>query len=354
MARIAADLAAEDLFVDLTPEDRAVAEQAWDDANFEQSAAAFAQGVEWAAQLDRLYRRGLILRDDLPAQLVIDRQQLEHDRELADRDAIIARQQATIDAQEAEIRNLRAQSSAIGATLRNPKLHTAERVVGAVAIMEIGSRSSRGHTVDPWRPTIDAPAHPETPEDGARVGLATELGLSRNTIAKCLDAFAEPGGPLQKQTVQERDNHGRVVRSRIELRPSPTCSGGVPGMYWALARFDPDRPPKSEPPEPLVCQQHPEAKIRIRTVRTAVCTIDGEVLDEQATATTAPRPSPTHVFCAPVAPISPSLPGTYVKRANLVRRAREVCEVCGDELEGQDVGWPACSACRVAVVAGTA
>jgi hypothetical protein len=224
----------------------------------------------------------------------------------------------------------RAQSTAVGAALRNPKLQATERIVGAVTIMEMGSRASRGHTVDPWRPTIDAPAHPETPEDGERVGLATELGLSRNTVAKALDAFADPGGPLQKQTVQERDNHGRVVRSRIELRPSPTCSGGVPGMYWQLARFDPDRPPKPEPPEPLVCQQHPEAKICVRTVRTAVCTIDGEIIDEQATTTTAPRPAPTHVFCAPVAPTSPALPGTYVKRANVVRR-----EVCEDPLNDQ-------------------
>jgi hypothetical protein len=352
MARIRAELAADTLAADLTLEDRATAEQAWDEANRLDSAEAFAQGVVCAAQLDQHYRRGLLLRDDLPAQLVIDRQQLEHDHELADRDAIIARQQATIDAQEAEIRNLRAQSTAVGAALRNPKLHPAERVVGAVTIMEMGSRASRGHTVDPWRPTIDAPAHPETPEDGERVGLATELGLSRNTVAKALDAFAEPGGPLQKQTVQERDNHGRVVRSRIELRPSPTCSGGVPGMYWALARFDPDRPSKPEPPEPLVCKQHPEARIRIRTVRTAVCTIDGEVIDEQSTTTTAPRPAPTHEICAPVVPTISTLPGTYVKRANLVRR--EVCEVCGDELADQDVGWPACSACRVAVAAGMA
>jgi hypothetical protein len=40
-------------------------------------------------------------------------------------------------------------------------------------------------------------------------------------------------------------------------------------MYWALARFDPQRP-KAEPPEVLICETHPEAKIRVRTVRTAM------------------------------------------------------------------------------------
>jgi hypothetical protein len=351
MARIAADLAADSLVTDLAPDDRATAEQAWDDANLTDSAATFAQGVAWAAQLDQLYRRGLVLRDDLPAQLIIDRQQLEHDRELADRDALIARLQATIDTQETEIRNLRVQSTAVGAALRNPRLHTAERVVGAVAIMELGSRASRGYVVDPWRPTIDAPKNPETPEDGQRVGLATELGLSRNTVARALDAFAEPGGPLQKQTVQERDSHGRVVRSRVELRPSPSCTGGVPGMYWALARFDPQRP-KPEPPEVLICESHPEAKIRIRTVRTAICTADGEVIDEQATTITAPRPAPAHEFCASVVPTRVTSPGTYGERTRSVHRSVRDGDAHGS-LATTLAGRRRCARCPRAAAAGS-
>jgi hypothetical protein len=420
IARIQADLAAVALEVDLTSEDRIVAEQAWDEANLEQSAAAFAQGVEWAAQLTELSRRGLILRDDLPAQLVIDRQQLEHDRELADRDALIAWQQSTIATLTAENRDLRETSSAVGAALRNTKLSAPDRIIHIVAVMEFGSRQSRGLATDPWRPVIDAPAHRETPEDGERVGLASELGLHRNTVGKAIDAWSDADdAPLLKTTVDEHDDRGRFLRKRIELRPNPACETTIPGMLWRLARFDPQRP-KPEPPEPLVCQSHPEAKIRVRTVRTAVCTADGEVIDERATTTTAPRPAPMHMQSASVnnTPHVGSLsctskvhrsggagddhrrgreavaayragsngtagaeggssPGDAgqtrrvmgpARRAAAIRQVggdleaaaqrlnglTESCEVCGDELVDQDVGWPACSACRVAVTAGTA
>jgi hypothetical protein len=129
------------------------------------------------------------------------------------------------------------------------------------------------------------------PNDPERVGLAAELGFSRNTVAKALDAFSGPDGPLLKRTVHEHDARGRLVRSRIELHLSPTCTGGVPGMLWALARFDQKRP-EPEPPAALVCRDHPEAKVRVR--HTAICTACGTVVAEHTA--TAPRPAsaPTH------------------------------------------------------------
>jgi hypothetical protein len=289
MAQIAAELATEyagaDFFASFDPAELVDAAHAWDEASQRASAEAFAIGVEAAA----LKAQRPALRDDLPALVVLERLEHEHERETAGLKARVAEL-------ETDNRALRTQGAAVGAVLRNTRLQATERIVDAIAIMELGSRASRGLACDPWRPTIDAPRDPANPHDPERVGLAAELGFSRNTVSKALDAFSGPEGPLLKRTVHEHDGRGRLVRSRIELRPSPTCRGGVPGMLWALARFDPRRP-KPEPPEAMVCADHPEAKVRVR--HTAVCTACGTVVDERVT--TAPRPAPTHGFRASVA-----------------------------------------------------
>jgi hypothetical protein len=326
MANIAADLAAEDLYGSLSPADRTVAEQAWDEANLEQSAEAFAQGVAWAAQLAELSRRGILLRDDLPTQLMLDRWQVEHDRELADRDTLIAELRAAVHTLTVENSRLREVSSAVGATLRNKHLKEAERIVGSVTIMEIGSRASRGLSVDPWRPVIDAPKNRETPEDGERVGLATELGMSRNTVGDALDVFTQAGAPLAKTTVQERDDRGRLIRNHLEIRWSPSCAANVPGALWQFAHFKPTRTDdkavaEPEPKHPKPCTTHPEHKVRV--VHRAYCTIDlDDVTDEweEIRKPAAEIKSPTHVFCAPVETTSSTSPGTYGNRTKTVRR----------------------------------
>jgi hypothetical protein len=104
MAAIRAELAAEfgdDFSASFTPEEQADAERAFDEANRQASAEAFAIGVAAAA----LKAERPAVRDDLPALVVLERLEREHQRALAQRDARIAEL-------ETENRALRTQSAA--------------------------------------------------------------------------------------------------------------------------------------------------------------------------------------------------------------------------------------------------
>jgi hypothetical protein len=258
-------------------------------------------------------------------------------------------------------RVLRATVSNMGAALHNTTMTPDERIVDAVAIAEFGSRASRGLATDPWRPTIDAPKNPETPEDGERVGLAADLGIGRNKVSQALDLFDQPGSPLLKETVDVRDDRGRLVRRRIELRLAPGCAGDMPGMLWQLAHLHGSRgqaaTPKAAAQHPRPCPTHPEYKVLVR--HRAYCTVDPDDLTDEwseLVRPSSPNPEPpTHGNSASVISgsllttgerVEPPLPPTYVSRTEIVHRLpmARCCERC--QVGRAAPGSPWCRACE--------
>jgi hypothetical protein len=198
------------------------------------------------------------------------------------------------------ITELEEQQAAMVGALTNTALTASQRIVGALAIPEFVAKAERQGTDQGIRLTIDAPAHPDQPDNPERVGLASKVGFHRNTISAAIAAvFGEEaqGAPLRKHNVDEYDAGGRKRGEHLEFE-ARDCAVSVPGMLWKLARTRPapapEKPPRpAAPPEPRCATCPPGTPL----VRTTVCRGCGSVLDERTT----PNP-PVHKNCAPVKP----------------------------------------------------
>lgn len=140
---------------------------------------------------------------------------------------------------KARIRELEQERSAIFEVLHNSNLSATERVVAVSVVCDAASKLSRGRPA-PFRVTIDAPEDPKNPKDPNRVGLAQDFGLGKNTVSRAMEVVFTQDAPLKKDRVFDRNQAGQMI-SRIQMTPTATCSGGVPGMLRELARLDPAR-----------------------------------------------------------------------------------------------------------------
>jgi hypothetical protein len=171
------------------------------------------------------------------------------------------------DAMRREIRALREERSAIFKVLHNEHLTAGERIVAVSAVCQTQSRISRGHR-GPIRVTVDAPKNPNNPLDQERVGLAADIGLSKNTVRRALDRVFADGAPIVKTTKYDYSADG-APRAHIELETK--CTTGTPGMLWQLAALKPPQEePKPKKPRCLVETPHEHHC-------TEVCSVTGEV-----------------------------------------------------------------------------
>lgn len=156
------------------------------------------------------------------------------------------------EAMRREIRALREERSAIFHVLHNPDLTAGERIVAVSAVCQTQSRISHGHR-GPIRVTVDAPKNPDNPHDQERVGLAADIGLSKNTVRRALDRVFADDAPIVKRTVHETSASG-MPRAHIELETK--CTTGTPGMLWQLARLKP-APIEPKPKKPRCIVEAP-------------------------------------------------------------------------------------------------
>ncbi|MES2360135.1 MAG: DUF3854 domain-containing protein [Gemmatimonadota bacterium] len=172
---------------------------------------------------------------------------------------------------EARVRELEEERAAIFKVLHNADLTAGERIVAVSAVCQTQSRMSRGHQ-GPIRVVVDAPKNPANPNDQERVGLAADVGLSKNTVRRALDRVFADDAPIVKRTVYSQNADG-APRAHIELESK--CMTGTPGMLWALSRHAPPKPePKVARPRCPIDEPHPHKF-------TETCTVTGLVEEHE-------------------------------------------------------------------------